>query len=220
MDFLGRGVYSVADAARLTRVRPQKAREWFRGRKSPSRATRPVFESDYPVLHEEYALSFLDLVELNVAGKLREASVSLQSLRKVYNALRDDFGDHPFCTRQIYVGGKQVFTRGLDDVEGSSVIEAITRQSYFDKIILPFLKKIDYDAATKKAIRWHIANLVVVDPTIQLGKPVVEKTGITTYVLNQSYYANGEDAEFVARWFGVQARHVRAAVDFENQLAA
>jgi uncharacterized protein (DUF433 family) len=220
MNILGRGVYSVAEAARLTRLRTQRVREWFRGRHSEGRIFRPVFESDYPVLHEEYAISFLDLIELNIGGKLRDAGVSLPYLRKAYNQLQEDFGEHPFCTRAIYVGGKKIFTRGLSAKESSSVIEAITNQSYFDTIILPFLKRIEYDEKTNRAIRWHIANRVVIDPRIRLGKPVIEGVGIATSVLRSSYYANGEDADFVAKWFGVQASHVTAAVEFENGLAA
>jgi uncharacterized protein (DUF433 family) len=70
------------------------------------------------------------------------------------------------------------------------------------------------------ASRWHIAELIVVDPAIRFGQPVVDRVGIATSVLRKAYYANGEDAEFVAEWYGIAARHVRAAVEFENDLAA
>jgi len=220
MDILGRGVYSVAEAARLTRLRTQRVREWFRGRHSESRIFRPVFESDYPVFHKEYAISFLDLIELNIGGKLRDAGISLQYLRRVYKHLEEEFGDHPFCTRQIFVGGKKVFTRGLTDEESGSVIEAITKQLYFDTIILPFLKQIVYDDVTSQAVRWNIAKLVVIDPRVRLGKPVVDGLGIATSVLSNSYYANGEDATLVAKWFGIRDEHVIAAVEFEDGLAA
>jgi uncharacterized protein (DUF433 family) len=220
MEVIGKGVYSVAEASRLTRLRTQRVREWFRGRESTSRIFKPVFESDYPVIEEEYAISFLDLIELNVGGKLRDANVPLQYLRKVYNYLRQEYGDHPFCRRAIYIGDKKIFTSGLNEEESSSVIEAITNQSYFEKIILPFLRRIDYDLDTEQAIRWHIANMVVIDPKIRFGKPVVEEVGIATSVLRDSYFANDEDASFVAKWFGIRERHVMAAVDFENNLAA
>jgi uncharacterized protein (DUF433 family) len=220
MEVIGKGVYSVAEASRLTRLRTQRVREWFRGRESASRIFKPVFESDYPVYEEEYAISFLDLIELNIGGKLRDANVPLPYLRKVYDHLRREYGDHPFCRRAIYVGEKKIFTRGLDDAESSSVIEAITSQSYFDKIILPFLERIDYDRGTQQAIRWRIADMVVIDPKIRFGEPVVEGVGIATSILRDSYFANDEDASFVARWFGIKAEHVMAAVDFENILAA
>jgi uncharacterized protein (DUF433 family) len=220
VEVVGRGVYSVTEASRLTRLRPERVREWFRGRESTSRVFKPVFQSDYPVYDDEYAISFLDLIELNIGGKLRDADVPLSYLRKVYAQLRQDYGDHPFCRRAIYVGDKKIFTRGLNDAESNCVIEAITNQSYFDKIIMPFLKRIDYDRTTQQAIRWHIADKIVIDPKIRFGKPVVEGTGIATSVLRDSFFANGEDAGFVARWFGIKPGQVQAAVDFENDLAA
>jgi len=220
VQVVGRGVYSIAEAARLTRLRTPRVREWFRGRESTSRIFRPVFQSDYPVVHEEFAISFLDLIELFIGGKLRDAGISLPKLRRNYRELRKDFGDHPFSTRQVYVGGKQIFTRGLDDEDTGSVIDAVTRQHYFDRIILPFLERIDYDEATKMAARWRIADLVTIDPAIRFGRPVVGDTGITTSTLRRAFYPNGEDAAFVASWFGVEERHVIAAVDFEDGLAA
>lgn len=153
MNVLGKGVYTIAEAARLTRLRPARVREWFRGRESPSRIFTPIFQSDYPVIHEEYAISFLDLIELNIGGKLREAGISLPKLRVNYHELRKEFGSHPFCTRQIYVRGKQVFTSRLNEEERGSVIEAMTKQMYFDKIILPFLKEIDYGKAKQRSKR-------------------------------------------------------------------
>lgn len=219
-EIIGKGVYNIAEAARLTRLRTQRVREWFRGRKSANGIFRPVFESDYPTLNEEYAISFLDLVELKIGGSLRDAGISLPYLRRAYNHLENEHGDHPFCRRQIFVGGKKIFTRGLDDNEQSSVIEALTKQSYFDSIILPFLARIDYDEVTDLAARWRIAEMVVIDPTIRFGKPIIEETGISTCTLMRAFYANGEDSEFVAKWFGIESRHVQAAVDFENKLAA
>jgi uncharacterized protein (DUF433 family) len=220
MEVIGRGVYSIAEAARLTKLRTRRAREWFRGRNSPSKIFRPVFNSDYPVIHEEYAISFLDLIELKIGGSLREMGISLPYLRKAYNQLKKDYGDHPFCIRNIYIGGKQIFTRGLTEEEGSSVIEVLTRQSYFETIILPFLKRVEYDNETNRAIKWNIADMVVIDPGLRFGKPVVKETGIATSVLSKSFYANAEDADFVARWYKIEARHVMAAVNFENDLAA
>lgn len=44
----------------------------------------------------------------------------------------------------------------------------------FPDIIEPFLKQLDYDPDTHLARRWHIADGVVLNPGILLGKPVVE----------------------------------------------
>jgi len=73
------------------------------------------------------------------------------------------------------------------------------------------------------ARRWCIGNLVVIDPAICLGKPIVDGIGIATAILASSYEANDQDAEMVAAWYRVHPKHVIAAVEFERsfqQIAA
>jgi uncharacterized protein (DUF433 family) len=220
MGILGHGIYNLPEAARLTGLRPNRAREWFRGRPgTPSRD--PVFRSDYPSVGGDRAISFHDLIELYVAGQLRDRGVSLQALRKVHKRLQTDWKTrHPFCRQEILTGQGQVFTLGLDELGQSEMIEVLSGQRVFPEILLPFLKRIDYDQTTAMAQRWCIANLVVIDPAICLGKPTVEGVGIATAILAASYEANDQDAEWVADWFRVHAKHVIAAVEFERTMAA
>ncbi len=220
MEILGHGVYSLPDAAKLTRLKPQRVREWFTGRRG-TRARASVFQSDYPALGGDRAISFHDLIELFIAGQLRDHGVSLQNMRKVYERLQADLGTrHPFCRREIMTRDGQVFLFGLDPRGREEMIEVLTRQRVFPDILLPFLERMDYDEATEMAKRWCIADLVVIDPTICLGKPIIKGVGISTAVLAASYEANGHDAELVADWFRVHSKHVFAAVEFERNLAA
>jgi hypothetical protein len=58
---LGKGFYSLADASRLTGLKPSRAREWFRGRGTDQDTVRPpVFQSDYEPIDGDYAICFLD----------------------------------------------------------------------------------------------------------------------------------------------------------------
>src|SRR5512135_3565039 len=115
MGILGHGVYSLPEAARLTRLKPQRVREWFQGRPN-ERARKPVFLGDYQSVCGDRAISFHDLIELFVAGQLRERGVSLQSLRKVHKKLQEDLGTrHPFCRSDVMTRSDQVFTFGLDE---------------------------------------------------------------------------------------------------------
>ena len=178
-----------------------------------------VFTSDYQSISEEYAISFLDLIELFVAGQLREHGVSLQSLRKVRGQLKKDLRtNHPFCRREVLSDGKRVFVLGLDLEGRREMIDVLNRQRVFAEILLPFLKRIDYDAISKLARKWSIADGVVIDPQRCLGKPIVEEIGIKTSILDSAFKANGNDAELVADWYGVLPSHVKAAVDFERSL--
>ena len=219
VTLLGHGVYSISDAARFTRLRSSRVREWFRGR--PSKARDAVFTSDYDSLTEENLLSFFDLIEVFIAGQLRTANVSMQTVRKVHAALKKELQvNHPFCHRELLLSGKTVLTRGLDEHGAEEIRDALTRQKFFPAVIKPFLKSLDYDQATKLAEKWRIANSVVIDPEICFGQPIAEHAGIPTRILAKAYEANGQDAGFVAHWFDVSTEDVNAAVAFESSLAA
>lgn len=216
---LGNGIYSVGEAARLTGLRPQRVREWFRGRISA--AAPPVFPGDYRPVAGHLAISFHDLVEVLIAGQLRDHGVSLQFIRRVHARLRERWQtDHPFCRVEIRTDGKRIFSCHLDEDGRGDVVDVRTGQMVFDTVLTPFLKKLDYDEATRLARRWAIAPLVVLDPAVGFGKPVAEKFGVSTRVLAAAFEANGRDAATVAAIFGVDEPHVRAAVAFEARLAA
>ncbi len=220
---MGRGVYGLAEAAKLTNLRPARVREWFR----PSRGLNDaaLFRSDYPAIGDDKAISFLDLIEVYIVGSLREADppVSLQRIRRVHEKASLEVGHkHPFCVHEVYHGQGQIFTRRIDEerVGQGPVIDPLADQAYFDAVILPFLAKIEYDHPTNLAKLWRIAEGVVVDPEINFGKPTVEEVGKTTRILAGAFEANGRDAERVARWYGVEPRHIRYAVDFEHRRAS
>ena len=220
MGILGHGVYSLTDAAKLTRLNPRRVREWF-AEAQGTHTRKTVFQSDYRSLGGDRAISFHDLVELFIAGQLRDHGVSLQTLRKVHKKLQSDLKTkHPFCRREIMTKDGKVFLFGLDPRGIQEMVEILTRQRVFPDILVPFSRRIDYDQATEMAKRWFIANLVVLDPTICMGKPIIDGVGISTAVLAASYEANDQEAERVADWFKVHATHVLAAVDFERSLAA
>jgi uncharacterized protein (DUF433 family) len=220
MGILGHGVYNLPEAAKLTGLKSRRVHEWFKGR-SNGRASVPLFHSDYPSIDGDRAISFHDLIELFVAGQLREHGVSLQSLRKVHGQLQVHLcTKHPFCSREILNRGSPVFSLGLDEQEKREMIAVLLGQRVFTDILRPFLKRIDYDQATGLAKRWRIANLVVIDPTICLGKPIIEGIGISTAILAAAYEANDQNVELVADWYKVHSKHVIAAVDFERSMAA
>lgn len=220
MGILGHGVYDLTEAARLTQLKPQRVREWFYGRPR-GQMRRPVFRSDYQSVGGDRAISFFDLIELKIAGQLRDRGVSLQALRKVHKQLQADLkARHPFCRKEVLTDGKTVFTLGLGEENKAEMIEVLTHQRVFVEILLPFLKRLDYDEVTSLARRWCIADMVVIDPAICLGKPIVEDIGIATAILAAAYEANNHDAELVADWYKVHSKHVIAAVEFERSIAA
>jgi uncharacterized protein (DUF433 family) len=216
---LNNGVYSFAEAASLTQLQRSRVREWFRIRSNNGR--KAIFVGEYEPIGGNRAISFLDLIDVFVAGQLREHGVSLQTLRKVYARMSADLNTkHPFSRRELLSDGKKVFLRGLDEEGREELEEALTHQRVFPQFLLPFLKRIAYDEVTHLASRWRIAEAVVIDPAICFGKPVVEAVGIPTAILAAAYDANDKDAAAVADWYNVKQHQVMAAVQFEQKFAA
>ena len=111
MDILGHGVYNLSEAARLTRLKPQRVREWLTGGASGP-THRPVFRSDHPPVGGDRAISFHDLIELFVAGWLRERGVSLRMLRMVHQKLQEELRTkHSFCRRELLTQSRSLHDR-------------------------------------------------------------------------------------------------------------
>lgn len=215
LSLLGNGVYSFADAAKYTRLKQSRIREWFRNREDGT----GLFRSDFGESTDQKLISFHDLIESYIAGQMRDNGVTLSTIRKVHSKLQSDWNDlHPFCRPEFRVGGKDVFYVGLDSKGQQQIFDALTKQMVFVKLISPFLKRLDYGAAT--AIRWRIAKGVEIDPKLCWGQPVATSSKIPTYILSNSFHANGKQADAVARWFEVTKDDVLAAVRFEKSLVA
>ncbi|HEX4609411.1 MAG TPA: DUF433 domain-containing protein [Urbifossiella sp.] len=147
--------------------------------------------------------------------------MSFPTVRKVHSRLSEDFGTrHPFAREELLTDGQAVFVRGVDRDGQEEIYDALTKQKAFPQIILPFLKRIDYDKVSALASRWHIADGVVVDPGKSFGRPVLERLSIPTYLVAAEYAANGRNAERVGGWYGLTVEEVLAAVRFESGLAA
>jgi uncharacterized protein (DUF433 family) len=215
LPVLGRGAYDLAEVARLTQEPYATVRSWFKGRTDDGRAR--VFASDYRVLHGQYAVSFLDLVDVYVAAQLRHFGVSLRVIRKAYDAIGQQLNvRHAFAHSEIFTDGRAVFLRAANSLGEQELQDAISRQQFF-LIVAEKLSKIDYGEVDQIAKAWRIAESVVVNPTISRGRPVVQGTGIPTWLLARAYHANAQRLSLVAHLYGVSEASILRAVDFERQ---
>ncbi len=220
MEILGHGVYDLGEAAQLTGLKRSRVREWF-WRRVSDQDPRPIFDGDYAGVAEGQSISFLELVEVFVAGQLREHGMSLRSIRRAHAKLQNDWETkHPFSRKEIRTDGQKVLLLALDEPDRQLACEAITGSQVFESTIRPTLKKIEYDPTSKLATKWHLSPLVVLNPRVCFGQPIVEPIGITTYVPAASYLANGRNAKRVANWYEIEEKHVMAAVEYETRSAA
>jgi uncharacterized protein (DUF433 family) len=213
MNILGNGIYSFSEASALTGLSVRRVRAWFEGWNmgGTPRGRGRVFRGDYPA---DRAISFFDLIEVKVAGRLRERGISLIALRKAHAALVDLLDTpHPFSRREIYTDGKAMFVRAATT---GDLIEIVRRQHVIPQVLLPYLERVDYDPHTRLAAQWRISDGVVIDPRRHFGKPIVQSSSMPTALLAQAYQANGRDLEAVADWYGVTPGEVEAAARFES----
>ncbi len=87
---LGQGSYILAEVSKLTQIHPSRVRSWFKQR-SDGTGFGPIFNSDYPPVHGDYAVSFLDLIDVLVAGQLRDRyNVPMNIVRHAHTLLQKD----------------------------------------------------------------------------------------------------------------------------------
>ncbi len=213
---LGQGIYISAEIARLTEMHPNRVRSWFRWRSDRS-AHGPLFASDYPPVDGDYAFSFLDLIDVLVAGQFRdEYKVPMKIVRRAHSVLQRQLDTkHPFCHSDLYTDGKRIFLHAAKEVGEGTLSDVVSRQQFFLHIRKE-LQRVDYSEANRLACKWNIAKGVVINPSVSMGKPTIRNTGIATHIIANQYYANNENAPLVSDLYGVRSKDVMNAVNFEN----
>ena len=219
-SLLGVGLYSVSEAARLTKISPQRIRRWLRGYslrlKDGVKIQAPVVKRAAPVGLGTVLLTFADLLEVRLVDAFLSKRVSLQTIRIAAEKAQREWGaNHPFLSRRFKVSGRTLF---LELIQGP--YDFLRNQTYFREVIGPYLEDVDFDG--HEARRWWPlgrGKKVVIDPSICLGKPIVAKHGIPTGVISMAVEADGS-VDRVARWYGISSGAVKAAVDFELHFAA
>ncbi len=217
--YIGRGVYSIPEVARYTGSSTGKVHSWFVG--SGKKRLPSIFKSDFPAVENRYAVSFYDLIDALIVKTLRDEEISLQSIRRVYTALRQDLQvAHPFCRKDLYFfkAGQKLLIRTTHELGEEEFHDVVTQQCYFPDLIRRYLKKIQYDKDSLLAERWKIDEGVIIDPAVRFGKPIAKSTGVTTHVLASAFHANSENARLVSEMFAVTSKNVTDAVAFEKKV--
>src|SRR5882757_7359919 len=112
-SLIGRGIYTIPEASRLTRVSTGRVRRWVKGysfRALDSLRTSPPILIGLPPLDGMMALEFLDLIEIRFVDAFLGAGVSWKALRLAHLKGKKMFGtEHPFSTRKFSTDGRSIF---------------------------------------------------------------------------------------------------------------
>jgi uncharacterized protein (DUF433 family) len=224
--FVNTGIYSVPEAARLTRVSAGRIRRWLRGYRFRSHnkeyQSKPLWQGQFEPIDNSFALGFLDLMEIRFVDAFVKAGVTWAMIRGACETGREMFGDpHPFCTNQFVTDGRDIFVELHRTTGERSLLEIVNRQHVFTQIIKPFLKELEF-ADGKQLLRWWplgVKRFVVLDPARSFGRPIVARQGVPTEVLAKAAVASGSVSE-VAGWYDVAEEEIGDAVEYEQKLAA
>jgi uncharacterized protein (DUF433 family) len=220
--YVGIGLYTLPEVARMLSVPSPKLRRWARGyRYGQGRFSDPLFEHEFPELTESGVLTFMDLIELSLVVGFLEAGMSMRRIRAAAKRAREQFQTrYPFATRKFHTDGRRIFAEtDLPDRRGRAYEEYPSGQQVFDHITPPFFKKLDYEADMIRAY-WPLGKdrPVVLNPARAFGQPIDPRSGVPTRVLYAMHQA-GESAEAVADWFEIEPEAVRSAIEYEQELA-
>ncbi|MEK0336698.1 MAG: helix-turn-helix domain-containing protein [Nitrosopumilus sp.] len=224
-NYIGHGIYSIPDAARLTGIHPNSIRRWVSGYNytyhNKSSISPPVISSTFKTLDSQVALAFLDLIEIRFINAFKKHGISLIHIRKAYkNAKNLLSSEHPFATRKFKTDGKVIIAEIASKSDDIILIELAKNQLLIEKILQPYLFLGLEFADDDLVFRWWPMGKkqgIVIDPEISFGKPIVFKEGIPTSTLACAYNTE-KSFKTVADWYEIHISTVKHAVEFENLL--
>ena len=218
------GSYSPSEVQRLAGVPATLTRRFLSKYKGDLGLWGGALGHDQHLDGRWYA-TFQDMLELRCLRAFHDAGVTWHRIRRTAEYSRDRFNtDYPFSHRRFLTEGKDIFARteeGLEQLSGRG-------QYSFEEIIGPELfdpveyNDVDLPVRWYPAVEWgwdSNSRTVVVDPLRSFGSPVISDFGIPTQVLFDSYRAESNDTDRVARIYEIPVASVQIAVDFEQYMA-
>jgi uncharacterized protein (DUF433 family) len=229
-DATARPLFTPADAERIVGVPASTTRRWLEGyafeHNGERRTKGPRLGPSATRIDGVLLMSFLDLVEVQMARILRRRGVSWPDIDRAAAVFRDAWHNpHPFALQRFRSDGRSVFVelgRGIGD---NSLWQLGADQYVFDALIEQSLFGIlDF---REDGVPWRLwphgrDAQVVVDPARSFGRPILDAQGVPVRLIAAAYAANDNQIERVARWFDLPAEAVEAAIRYEvaTRLAA
>lgn len=218
--------YSAAEAAHYLRMPEGTLRSWLVGRWYPvagkSKRSRPLITLDDP---QRRYLSFLNLVEAHVLAAIRRRhGVKLPKVRVALDFVKRRFRiERPLIDQGFQTDGLDLFVERYGDLmnasrDGQQAMKEII-SVYLKRIerdgeglpvkLYPFTRDTESDAAPKSDPR-----IVVMNPAVSFGRPVIAGTGIPISSIYERYRA-GDSVASLARDFRLDRSAIEEAIRCE-----
>ncbi len=218
--------YTVAEAAHYLHMPEGTLRSWVAGRLYPvsgaTKRSRPVIHLDDP---QRQYLSFINFVEAHVLAAIRrQYGVKLPKVRKALDFVRRQFKiERPLIDQTFQTDGLDLFVVRYGELinasrEGQQAMKEII-SVYLRRIerdtrglpikLYPFTRDTVSDAAPKSDPR-----VVVMNPSVSYGRPIVAGTGIPVSSIYERYRA-GDSVADLAQSFRLETSAIEEAIRCE-----
>lgn len=202
---LGTGVYSLVEAAYLLGMDEDTVLRWS----SPHGGKEALVAPSHG-----WAFSFHDLVSVAVIAVLRQRKVSPSGVRTTIAYLQEKFDTpRPFAHRDVV---RELHTAGSSVLWTPNVDVSKGGQLTFIETVTNYLKPIEY-GSNRLARLWRPERQIVLDPEIQVGRPCIEGTRVTTEVV-ASRFLQGESRGDISDDLQITIQQVSYATKFEKRL--
>lgn len=220
-NFVGVGIYSPAEAARLTQVPAGKIARWLRGHTIGETRYEALWTPELDLGADGLFLGFRDLMEVRVAAAFIDRGLSSQRVRRAIELARELVGEsHPLSTTRFRTDGASVFLQMAQEDGQTKLINLFTGQYNFREIVERSLKNIDFDDGTTPSRWWPLgkSRAIVVDPEIAFGQPIDSKTAVPVDALVAAVEAEGS-VSAAARIWDVPISSINRAMRFSAEMA-
>ncbi len=219
--------YSFWEASHWLQIPLKTLRAWIRGRSYPTIAGKKRFEPIIQLPDEDLPLlSFTNLVEAHVLDAIRyHHNVPLNNIRQAVSYLREcSSSQQPLADYWFQLKGVDLLIE-----DGALMVNATKRgQLEMKEIIQAYLKRVDRDprgAALRlyPYLHRHPAafenepKIVLIDPRISFGKPVLVGIGVPTAVVANRHEA-GESVADLAKDYGCEASEIKKTIQYERRM--
>ncbi len=221
-DFRELPTYTISEAAHYLSVPATTIRYWSMGR-GPY---EPLIQVPP---HRPTLLSFLNLTELHVLCAIRrEHGVKMSGVRTAIQYLAANTRGtldkrHPLISHDLDTDGLDLFVEKYGQLINISQAGQIAMR----QIISTALRRIDRDPAGVPVKLYPFTRsstgdtpvMIVIDPKLSAGRPVIAGTGLATELIAERYKA-GESIAVLARDYGRENAEIEEAVRCELKAAA
>lgn len=222
---LGKGLYTLNEAATLIGGQPRSIRRWMQGydykRDGETHHSSPLWLPDIPKVDEQVELSFRDLIELRFVHAFTQAGIGLKAIRNCLDYARECIqSDRPFSSGKFRTDGKTIFLESLESSHDPRVLDLRKKQYVFKSIVERTFR--DLDLEDDLVVRWRPFQgkaTIVIDPHRSFGQPIAAASGVPTIALAEAVEAEGSPAR-VALLYEVDPLVVKDAVRYEKELQA